>query len=309
MSDWCLIESDPAVFTELIELFGARCLAVEEVIGLEHEFLRDYANIYGLILLFKWKGGKERSAADGIIVPDAPVYFAKQSINNACATFAIVNTLLNHSDKIELGETLENFLSFTQDMNPSLRGTQVGECDVLREAHNSFAPVELFSIDQSASESGDAYHFVTFVYKSGTIWELDGLQDGPIIAADADDQNYKEKLMEVVSKRVMEKSAEDSKDGGEGICFSLMAVVDDPLPLLEKQIEEAMLQEIPTQYLEERLAQLREKRKKGKQENQRRRHNYVPMIVELLKALAEKGKLKGILDDALLKKENRTQKQ
>ncbi|EKF39403.1 ubiquitin carboxyl-terminal hydrolase [Trypanosoma cruzi marinkellei] len=301
MPSWCLIESDPAVFTELIERFGARGVAVEEILGLEPEFLRQYTNVYGLILLFKWKSGKT-PASDGVVVPDAPVYFARQTVNNACATLAMVNTLLNYSESIQLGDELRHLLEFTREMNAYLRGTQVAESDVLREAHNSFAPTEFFVLHDETPDASDVYHFVSFVYKNGAVWELDGLQKGPILAADATDGNYKDKLVEVVQKRVIDKSAADNTGTGQGISFSLMAVVDDRLLQLEKEIEEAKAREEPTAYLAEQLEELRLQREKGRAENQRRRHNYVPMIVELLKALAEKGKLEGIVEEALAKK-------
>lgn len=299
MPSWCLIESDPAVFTELIERFGARGVAVEEILEFEPEHLRQYDNVYGLILLFKWKVDK-RSLSEGVVVvPDAPVYFAQQTVDNACATLAVVNILLNSSERVELGKDLTNLLDFTADMNAHLRGTQVTGSDVLREAHNSFAPSELFVLDQEIPSASDVYHFVSFVYKNGAIWELDGLQEGPILAADATDVNYKEKLLEVVQKRVIDKSAADTTGSGQGISFSLMAVVNDRVLQLENELQAAKAREEPTAYLEEELAQLRTRREKGRAENQRRRHNYVPMIVELLKALGEKSKLADILHELL----------
>ncbi|KEG12470.1 putative ubiquitin carboxyl-terminal hydrolase, putative,cysteine peptidase, Clan CA, family C12 [Trypanosoma grayi] len=300
MPGWCLIESDPAVFTELIERFGARGVAVEEIIGLEPEFFKTYENVYGLILLFKWKAGKS-VALDGVVVPDAPVYFAQQTVTNACATLAIVNTLLNHGDHIELGDALTNLFSFTEGMNAHLRGTQVGECEVLRDAHNSFAPSEIFAMDAQMPDTSDVYHYSSFVYKNGSIWELDGLQEGPILAADATDSNYKEKLLEVVRKRIADKSGADRAGTGQGISFSLMAVVDDRVLQLEKQINDLKAREAPTAYLEGQLTQLRAEREKGRMENERRRHNYIPMIVELMKALAEKKKLNGIVAEVLNK--------
>ena len=51
-NDWCTIESDPAVFSELIENFGVKDTAVEEIYTLE-----DIAEgrSHGLIFLFKWR--------------------------------------------------------------------------------------------------------------------------------------------------------------------------------------------------------------------------------------------------------------
>jgi ubiquitin carboxyl-terminal hydrolase L5 len=48
------------------------------------------------------------------------IFFAKQIINNACATQAILSILLNHSD-IELGEDLANFKAFTTEFPPDVR--------------------------------------------------------------------------------------------------------------------------------------------------------------------------------------------
>ncbi|EGD77367.1 hypothetical protein PTSG_08460 [Salpingoeca rosetta] len=48
MANWCLIESDPGVFTELIESFGVRDVEVSEVLSFDAEELRQLGNAAGL---------------------------------------------------------------------------------------------------------------------------------------------------------------------------------------------------------------------------------------------------------------------
>lgn len=50
MSDWCTVESDPAVFTELLSKFGVSDCEVEELYSMDQEI----SCSHGLIFLFKW---------------------------------------------------------------------------------------------------------------------------------------------------------------------------------------------------------------------------------------------------------------
>ncbi len=77
--------------------------------------------IHGLIFLYKWKPGEE---PQGSIVQDSrlrDIYFAKQVINNACATQAIISVLLNisHTD-MELGSVFADFRDFSRAFDASV---------------------------------------------------------------------------------------------------------------------------------------------------------------------------------------------
>ncbi|KAF7241272.1 Ubiquitin carboxyl-terminal hydrolase isozyme L5 [Varanus komodoensis] len=77
--EWCLMESDPGVFTELIKGFGCRGAQVEEIWSLEPENFEKLKPVHGLIFLFKWQPGEEPA---GSVVQDSrldTIFFAKQT--------------------------------------------------------------------------------------------------------------------------------------------------------------------------------------------------------------------------------------
>lgn len=309
-SAWCTIESDPAVFTEMLESLGVKGVAVEELIALDQEFLSPFRKVYGLILLFKWKPeppGTQPNPNHQLKL-DAPVFFAKQVVGDACATQALLNTIFNFPGELPLGQDLTQFLEFSLQMDPAMRGELIGQSDLIRKVHNSFARSTAFSfMPTKAKDDDDVYHFVSFIYKCGAIWELDGLKPGPVEMAKASDADWLNVLIQVVQGRIQELGARDTSGTGQGISFTLMAVVSDPLIDLPLKIEELRRQEQSTADLQEQLRDMTERRERGKLENVRRRHNYVPLVVELLKALNEKGKLGGIVEAAKKKSEEKQQ--
>merc|ERR1719300_1634213 len=147
--DWCLIESDPGVFTELIKGFGCTGVQVEEIWSLDKDSFENLKPVHGLIFLFKWVPDKE---PDGTVVQDSrleKIFFAKQVINNACATQAILSILLNctHQD-VSLGETLSTFKDFAQNFDPALRGLSLSNSHLIRQVHNSFSRQQMFEFDE-----------------------------------------------------------------------------------------------------------------------------------------------------------------
>ena len=170
MSQWCTIESDPAVFSELVATFGVQNIEVQEIYSLDSSEQRKEKS-HGLIFLFKW-----RSEVDDRVVLDpseTPVYFARQIVQNACATQAILGILLN-ADGVVLGDILDNFKAFTSEIDSESKGIAIGNSDALREAHNSFARPEPFLQEESksSSEGAEAYHFIAYVPCHGGVYEL-----------------------------------------------------------------------------------------------------------------------------------------
>ncbi|KAK3088786.1 hypothetical protein FSP39_023697 [Pinctada imbricata] len=310
--DWCLIESDPGVFTELIKGFGCKGVQVEELWSMDADSFEKLKPVHGLIFLFKWQPETE---SEGSLVQDSrleKIFFAKQMlvdqvdlifqvINNACATQAILSILLNcaHSD-VQLGETLGSFKEFVQSFEPSLRGLTLSNSDTIRQVHNSFSRQQMFEFDEKlAKKDDDVFHFVGYLPIDGRLYELDGLKDGPVdLGAIPANSDWLDVVRPIIEKRMQKYS-------GDEIHFNLMAIVSDRKLQYEKQIKELQETGMETDTAQAEINQLRimiqdeeMKMKRYKIENVRRKHNYLPFIMELLKILAEQKQLLPLVEKA-----------
>jgi len=301
--DWCLIESDPGVFTELIRGFGVSGVQVEELYSLSADCFVNLKPIHGLIFLFKWMPSTE---PEGHAVDYEHVFFAKQVINNACATQAIINILLNcaHED-IQLGQTLTDLKEFIQHFDPTMKGLALSNSNTIKEVHNSFSRQQMFDFDgQKAQKDDDVFHFISYVPIDGHLYELDGLKSRPInLGAIPKDGDWVDTARPHIEKR-MQKYSE-----GE-IHFNLMALISDKKMLYEKQLQVLQSQvdsetsmdtdsiEAEMSHLKALIAEEDNKIKRYKIENIRRKHNYLPLIMEILKTLAQEGRLTELVEKA-----------
>jgi ubiquitin carboxyl-terminal hydrolase L5 len=76
--EWCLIESDPGVFTELIRGFGVLGVQVEELWSLDEQSFDNIKPVHGLVFLYKWR---PEETIQGSIVEDSrlkDIFFARQ---------------------------------------------------------------------------------------------------------------------------------------------------------------------------------------------------------------------------------------
>jgi ubiquitin carboxyl-terminal hydrolase L5 len=141
---WCTIESDPGVFSELISKLGVPGIDVEEVYGLEDllvnddvgasaqvgELKLDATQKFGLIFLFKYSGDIKDERPTIPFDDNSSLYFAKQIVQDACATQAILSVLLNSN--VELGSNLTDFKCFTQCLDYEMRGLSIGNSNHIR---------------------------------------------------------------------------------------------------------------------------------------------------------------------------------
>lgn len=236
-------------------------------------------------------------------------------ITNACATQAILSVLLNA--EVDLGEVLGSFKGFTAEFPPDLKGEAIGNCQPLREAHNSFARPEPFDFEaKEAKEDDDVFHFISYVPYKGAVYELDGLKGGPIRLSDIPENgSWLLPVTEIIKERINRYVASE-------IRFNLLEVTQDLRSEWRARIAEiekimngedtGEARPMETEKLESELFELKqklssedEKFRAWKEENIRRRHNYVPFLMNSLKKLAERGYLVPLMESAEKKKKER----
>ncbi|KAF7194349.1 Ubiquitin carboxyl-terminal hydrolase 2 [Pseudocercospora fuligena] len=295
---WNTIESDAGVFTYLIESLGVKKVQFEELISLDAESLQQL-NPIGVIFLFRYPtnekpkrdapldGEFDYAALEGQSEEGGPVWFAAQTIQNACGTQALLSVLLNKdgaSDEggVEIGPNLKDFKEFTSAFPADLRGEALSNSDLIRETHNSFARSSPFVSDETrmATADDDVYHFIAYTSINSTLYELDGLQPAPIRHGDAGacpPEIFADAVIPVLQRRIERYPQTE-------IRFNLLAMCED-LRSRAREVGDS-----------EWLAREEQKRRDWQWENALRRHNFVGFIGEVMKGVTAQKVKDGSYD-------------
>lgn len=201
---WVELESEPAFFNTILQDLGVKDVKVQELFSIDQSWLDTLLKpIYGLIFLFQYTSDADESEGED---ETGSLWFANQTTNNACATFALLNIVMN-APNIELGDKLREFKKETKDLNTVLRGHAVSNNKFMRSIHNSFTrrmdhlnadlclehAVSHTKSKKAKTKSKAAkktskntrvhesygFHFIAYVPVDGYVWELDGLRSKP----------------------------------------------------------------------------------------------------------------------------------
>ena len=252
----------------------------EEIISLDADYLSQLRPIYGVIFLFKYLTG-EKPNADGTpkdgqydYAAAENLFFAAQTIQNACGTQALLSVLLNKDGEIDVGTQLREFKEFTAGFPAEFRGEALSNSELIRDVHNSFAKSSPFvdETQRTATDDDDVYHFIAYTPINGTLYELDGLQPAPIAHGPSTLDDFPARVLPVLERRIARYPADE-------IRFNLMAMVRDLRVRARELGDHEMLMAEET------------KRNGWQFENALRRHNFVGFAGEVLKGvIAEKLK-------------------
>jgi ubiquitin carboxyl-terminal hydrolase L5 len=176
--------------------------------------------------------------------------------------------LLNKGDEIDLGTPLKDFRDFTYALPAEFRGEALSNSELIRDVHNSFAKSSPFvdETQRTATEDDDVYHFIAYTPINGILYELDGLQPAPIAHGTSTFEEFPEKVIQVLQRRIERYPANE-------IRFNLLAMVRD-LRVRAREIGD-----------QEMLFREEQKRNDWQFENALRRHNFVGFAGEILKGV------------------------
>ncbi|GAA5906873.1 hypothetical protein JCM6882_006853 [Rhodosporidiobolus microsporus] len=184
---WLPLESNPDSFNKWSKSLGLDTdkYSFQDVFGLDPEVLAWAKQpVKAVLMLFPVTEAYEkmRKEQDEKVLEDgvegvADVIYFKQTIANACGTFALLHTLANTDVPISEGPLTELF-ERCKDKTPLERAQLLVKSDELERVHEDAAQT-----GQTATpnlEDDVDLHFVTFVDHDGFLIELDGRRNSPI---------------------------------------------------------------------------------------------------------------------------------
>ncbi|KAF2099999.1 cysteine proteinase [Rhizodiscina lignyota] len=252
---WCEIESEPAFFNSILNKWGVKGTRVQEVLCLDDETLNGLPKpIHGIIFLFRFCDLDEEQEEQEV---SNQVWFANQRVQNACASVALLNLVMNIPN-VELGKHISRFKDSTKDMSPTERGRAVAEFAFVRQAHNSWARKSDMLYQDLAfknefdkakryrnrgtkarnnkkkkpeEDDTNGFHFIAFMPASGEIWRMDGMEKQPQKFGSYSDDSWVTQVAAVMQERM-------ALFANEGIQFNVLAMTKDPLLIAQERLAE-----------------------------------------------------------------------
>lgn len=227
------LESNPEVFTELINRLGVTDLQFQDVFSLDDPDLLAMVPrpALALILVFPTSETYEKQIADDESTrpeytgggPGEDVVWFKQTIRNACGLYGILHAVSNGKARsfIKPGSSFENLLTTCVPLDPHGRALALENSNDLETAHADAAKQGDSPVPTAEDEV--EFHYVCFVQsnKNGHLYEMDGGKKGPVDRGhvlDEDGDVLGQGGLNLVKEFIQ-------REKGKNLNFSLMALV------------------------------------------------------------------------------------
>ncbi|XP_015602540.1 ubiquitin carboxyl-terminal hydrolase isozyme L3 isoform X2 [Cephus cinctus] len=107
------------------------------------------------------------------------IYHMKQCVSNACGTVALIHSVANNTDQIILEDgILKSFLDETKDLPFAERGEMLMQASGVIDTHKESA--QEGQTEAPGDDTPVIHHFIAFVEKDGSLYELDGRKPFPV---------------------------------------------------------------------------------------------------------------------------------
>lgn len=217
------LESNPEIFTEFASKLGlSPLLNFTDIYSLDDPDLISFIPrpIHAIILLFpiteKYEQFKDSEPVENI--DNSQIVWLKQVVKNACGLHALLHSLLNiPRGLIVQSSPVDKFRSeILQNNSDPVKLVQ----NIAKDMYTSFG--EQGQTEAPAAEDNIDLHFVCFVKKGDTIYELDGRRNGPVKLNENCDVNSDLLADDTISKRV--KQYISLVDDDNALKFALMGL-------------------------------------------------------------------------------------
>eukprot|EP01100_Stratorugosa_tubuloviscum_P007612 TRINITY_DN314_c0_g2_i1.p1 TRINITY_DN314_c0_g2~~TRINITY_DN314_c0_g2_i1.p1 ORF type:complete len:235 (+),score=113.70 TRINITY_DN314_c0_g2_i1:141-845(+) len=203
---WVPLESNPEVLNKFCHGVGmSETFSFNDCWSLEEDALTFVPQpVQALVFLFPYDAAYharipqlEQETADRPISPN--VWYMKQLVANACGTVALIHSLANNVNNLNITEgKLKDFLDRTRGMSPLERGQALEQAEAVEEVHS-----EVAQQGQTRAPSATANvecHFICFTKVENHLYELDGGKSRPLNHGPTTDENFLKDAINVIKR-------------------------------------------------------------------------------------------------------------
>ncbi|XP_028035042.1 ubiquitin carboxyl-terminal hydrolase [Bombyx mandarina] len=219
------LESNPDVLNKFLQKLGVpNKWNIVDVMGLDPETLSWVPRpVLSVMLLFPISDAYEnhKKTEENEILSKGQevsgnIFYMKQNISNACGTIALVHSVANNTDIIELSDGhMQKFLNEAKGLDATARGKLLEKSEGIINAHKELA--QEGQTNTPSAEDPVNHHFISFVHKDGALYELDGRKAFPVNHG----PTSQETLLEDAAKICKEFMARDPNE----VRFTVIALV------------------------------------------------------------------------------------
>lgn len=191
MANWQPLEMNCEVINKYLNTIGldVSTFGFQDLLSLE-DWAQEMVQtpVLGLLFIYEItpkqeefkKEEEERIAKDGQTV-DEKVFYMKQYAGNACGTIGCFHILGNlpedHQNLIQKDSLLAQFFESIKGKTPQEAGNIFNDSKNLKEKHVEATQEGATNVDDHQTTSN---HFIAFIEKGGSLYELDGRKNRPI---------------------------------------------------------------------------------------------------------------------------------